>query len=250
MTQPPPPLIVANWKMCGLGPEVGEARRLAEALQAAPSRARVAICPPATLLERIGRALTGSPVRVGAQDVHAEPCGAHTGDVSVDMLVDAGASFVIVGHSERRTAYGETDAQVAAKARAALAGGLEAIVCVGETAEEHAAGLTAEVVRRQARDSLPPEAAARPFALAYEPRWAIGAGRTPGPEEIMRAHAALREVLRSVGGAAATAPILYGGSVKPENAAAILALDEVGGALVGGASLPVDTFLRIVRAGG
>ncbi len=250
MTQPPRPLIVANWKMCGLGPEVEEARRLARELQDQPARARVALCPPATLLERMARVMVGSPVRLGGQDVHAEPCGAFTGDLSVAMLVDAGAALVIVGHSERRAAYGETDSQVADKAAAALAGGLETIVCVGESLEEHAAGRTAEVVRRQAAASLPPAAAAGGFALAYEPRWAIGAGRTPDPGEIVQAHAALREVLRGIGGGAATAPILYGGSVKPDNAARILALEEVGGALVGGASLPVDEFLAVVRAAG
>lgn len=250
MTQPPRPLVVANWKMCGLGPEVEEARRLGRALQDAPARARVALCPPATLLERMARAVAGTPVRLGGQDVHAQPRGAFTGDLSAAMLVDAGAGLVIVGHSERRAAHGESDSQVAAKARAALAGGLEPIVCVGETLEEHDAGRTAEVVRRQARASLPPEAAGHAFALAYEPRWAIGAGRTPEPGEIVRAHAALRKVLHAIGGSAATAPILYGGSVNPDNAAAILALDEVGGALVGGASLPVDAFLAVVRAGG
>lgn len=246
---PPRPLIAGNWKMNGVGASLAEARTLADALAEAPAAARVALHPPATLIERMARALEGTGVRVGAQDVHDRTGGAHTGDLSADMLLDAGATLVIVGHSERRAAHGETDAQVAAKALAAARAGLEPIVCVGESAEAHAAGRTLEVIRAQAAGSLPAGLGDAPFAVAYEPIWAIGSGRQPGLDEIARAHAALRAaVVAAAGEAGRAAPILFGGSVTGANASAILELDEVGGALVGGASLRAADFLPIVRA--
>jgi triosephosphate isomerase (TIM) len=243
------PLIAGNWKMNGLGRDLGEARRVAEALAEAPARARVAICPPATLLARMADALAGSAVAVGGQDCHAEPSGAFTGDISAEMLADAGARLVIVGHSERRAGHHETDAMVAAKAKAAQRAGLEPIVCVGESLSQRDAGHTLDVICRQVAGSIPPGMTEASFAIAYEPIWAIGAGTTPTAEEIVAAHTALREALIDCAGPAGrTAPILYGGSVKPDNAAAILKLAEVGGALVGGASLKAVDFLAIIRA--
>ena len=245
----PHPLIAGNWKMNGLGPDLAQARAVADALAETPAAARVALHPPATLIERMARALGGTGVQVGAQDVHGDADGAHTGDLAAAMLVDAGATLVIVGHSERRAAHGETDAMVAAKALAAARAGLEPIVCVGESREEHAAGRTLEVIRAQVAGSIPADLGDAPFCLAYEPIWAIGSGRQPGLDEIARAHAALREaVVSAVGEAGRRAPILFGGSVNASNAAAVLGVDEVGGALVGGASLRAVDFLPIVRA--
>ena len=243
----PTPLIAGNWKMNGLGAAVAEARALAEGLGHVD--ARVAICPSATLVASLAEALKGSPVEVGGQDAHAEVCGAFTGCVSAEMLADAGARLVILGHSERRADFGETDAAVAAKVLAALRAGLDPIVCVGETLEERKAGLALEVVTAQARGSLPAELADKPFAVAYEPVWAIGSGLTPSVAEIEEVHRAVRAVLVEMFGKhGASVPILYGGSVKPSNAAEILHAAEVGGALVGGASLKAADFLGIVRA--
>jgi triosephosphate isomerase len=243
------PLIAGNWKMNGLGKDLAEARAVADSLAQTPARARVAICPPATLLARMAGALAGSAVALGGQDCHAEPSGAFTGDISAEMLADAGARLVIVGHSERRAGHGETDAMVAAKASAATRAGLEPIVCVGETRAQRDAGQALEVICRQVAGSIPAGMAEGSFALAYEPIWAIGAGSTPTSDEIVAAHAALREALvECAGSAGRTAPILYGGSVKPDNAAEILKLAEVGGALVGGASLRAADFLAIIRA--
>ncbi len=242
-------LIAGNWKMNGLTGAVSEARALCEGLAGAAPPARVALCPPATLLAAMARTLTGSQVLVGGQDCHAEPSGAYTGDISAEMLADAGASLVILGHSERRAYHAETDAAVAMKARAALRAGLEPIVCVGETLDERQAGQTLELVTRQVRGSIPPEIAGRPFAVAYEPVWAIGTGLTPTLEQIEEVHVTIRAVLRGMlGEAGEGAPILYGGSVKPGNAVEILAVQDVGGALVGGASMKADDFLGIIRA--
>lgn len=245
----PRPLIAGNWKMYGLGAAIDEALRVAEALAERPARARVAICAPATLVERLSRAVQGSDLIIGGQDAHVEAQGAFTGDVSAEMLADAGARMVILAHSERRSAYGESDALAAAKTKAALRAGLEPIVCVGETLEERKAGRTLEVICRQTKASLPPELTDAPFALAYEPVWAIGTGLTPTLEEIEEAHVALRGALiEALGAAGGSAPILYGGSVKPGNAAEILKVREVNGALVGGASLKASDFLAIIRA--
>jgi triosephosphate isomerase len=249
MDTPARPLIAGNWKMNGLAASLAEAGTLAEALRSEPARCRVAICPPATLIERASLMLEGTAVEVGGQDCRAEVAGAFTGDVSAEMLADAGATLVILGHSERRSGYGETDARVAAKVEAALRAGLEPIVCVGETLEQRKAGLAAEIVSAQIAGSLPDAVVGRPFAVAYEPVWAIGTGLTPTLEEIAEVHLRARQALLDrLGEAGETAPILYGGSVKPSNAAEILRTSEVGGALVGGASLKASDFLGIIRA--
>lgn len=242
-------LIAGNWKMNGLGASLAEAEALRADLEGRPAACRVALCPPSTLIERMAAVLRRGPVEVGGQDCRAERSGAYTGDVSAEMLNDAGATLVIVGHSERRQGYGETDAVVAAKAAAALEAGLAPIICVGETLDEREAGQAVEVVRGQVLNSLPLAAGGREFAVAYEPVWAIGTGLTPTLEQIEEVHRAVRAaMIERLGLAAATAPILYGGSVKPDNARAILAVPEVGGALVGGASLKAADFLTIVRA--
>jgi triosephosphate isomerase len=243
----PTPLIAGNWKMNGLLASLTEAEAIAQGAEGA--RARVAICPPALLILAMARELAGGKVVVGGQDVHWEDAGAFTGDVSAQMLADAGAKMVIVGHSERRAGHGETDAIVARKVQAALRAGLEPIVCVGETFEERDAGRALEVVTGQARGSLPVELAGRSFAVAYEPCWAIGTGLTPTTAEIEEMHRAIRATLAGAfPGHGESQPILYGGSVKPSNAREILAAAEVGGALVGGASLKASDFLAIIEA--
>jgi triosephosphate isomerase len=242
------PLIAGNWKMNGSLASVGEARAVAAGLDGGRS-VRVAICPPATLIRPIRDALRGTSVEVGAQDCHPEASGAFTGDISAEMLAEAGASLVILGHSERRGGHGETDALVAAKVRAALRAGLEPIVCVGETLDQHQAGKTLGVVTGQVTGSLPQALQGHGFSVAYEPVWAIGTGLTPTLAEIEEAHAAIRATLRDLFGAEGDSPpILYGGSVKPSNAAEILRAGEVGGALVGGASLKAADFLAIINA--
>lgn len=235
--------------MNGLTAALAEAEALAAELKARPAGAQVVLCPPHTLVARMAEVLAHSAVEVGGQDCHAETKGAFTGDVSAQMLQDAGAKFVIVAHSERRAAYGETDEVAAAKVRAALTFGLEPIVCVGESLEEREGGQTVEVVRRQVTGSLPDELGGQAFSIAYEPNWAIGTGLTPTLEQIAEVHGMIREILAGRFGAIGVrAPILYGGSVNPKNAAGILAVAEVGGALVGGASLKAEDFTAIVRA--
>ena len=242
-------LVAGNWKMNGLGASLGEAEALAKALQEQAAACRVALCPPATLTERMARALAGGSVELGGQDCHAEASGAFTGSVSAAMLVDAGATLVILGHSERRAGFGETDADVAAKVEAALAAGLEPIICIGETLAEREAGQAVEVVSRQVAGSLPASLSGKAFAVAYEPVWAIGTGLTPTLEQIEEVHIAVRAAMvAKLGEGGRVAPILYGGSVKPSNAAEIMAVAEVGGALVGGASLKAEDFLGIIRA--
>ena len=237
-------LAAGNWKMHGLAGDLAEARALA-ALHPAAS-CEVLLCPPATLISRMAAALAGSPIAVGGQDCHVAEKGAHTGDVSAAMLADAGATHVIVGHSERRTDHGETDAAVAAKAAAVQAAGLVAIVCLGETEAQRDADETLAVVARQLAGSLPAEATAANTVIAYEPVWAIGTGRTPTEAQIAEVHAALRAGLPEP--MRAGTRLLYGGSVKPSNAAAIFAIPEVDGALVGGASLKAADFSPIVAA--
>jgi len=242
-------LIAGNWKMHGLAASLAEARAIAAAVDEKPAGARVAICPPATLIHRLAEALAGTGVLVGGQDCRAEKEGAFTGCLSAEMLADAGASLVILGHSERRAFYGETSEEVAEKVLGAFRAGLEPIVCVGETAAEREAGRTLTVVEAQVAASLPDDAARHPLTLAYEPVWAIGSGRTPTLGEIEEVHEAIRAGLEMRFGEAGRAPpILYGGSVKPANATSILAAREVGGALVGGASLTAAEFLPIIRA--
>ena len=245
----PTRLIAGNWKMFGVHGYLDEARALADALRREPVDARVALCPPATLLHRLAQALEGGPVLVGGQDCHVEAEGAFTGDVSAEMLADAGATLVVLGHSERRTAYTEDDALISGKVEAALRAGLEPIVCVGETLEQRDRGDAADVVRAQVATSLPEALRGRPFAVAYEPVWAIGTGLTPTLDEIAEIHQVVRQALTTrLGEEAARAPVLYGGSVKPSNASEILAVEGVDGALVGGASLKAADFLAIVRA--
>jgi triosephosphate isomerase len=248
-------LIAGNWKMHGTAAALEEARAVAEAvarrrMDGAEAPPRVAICPPATLVHRLAEALRDAPVLVGGQDCRAEASGARTGDVSAEMLHDAGARLVILGHSERRASYRESDPEVAAKVEGALRGGLEPIVCVGETLEEREDGQALAIVQRQLASSLPEALAGQAFAVAYEPVWAIGTGRTPTSDQIGEMHAAIRAALTGRFGAhGETVPILYGGSVKASNAREILALPDVDGALVGGASLRATDFLPIVEAG-
>ncbi|MCO8019036.1 triose-phosphate isomerase [Brevundimonas diminuta] len=242
-------LVAGNWKMNGLGASLAEAETLEKALQEQAAACRVALCPPATLIDRMAQALKGGVVEIGGQDCHAEASGAYTGSVSAEMVRDAGAGLVILGHSERRAGFGETDADVAAKVEAALAAGLEPIICIGETLQEREAGQAVEVVSRQVAGSLPASLAGKAFAVAYEPVWAIGTGLTPTLEQIEEVHAAVRAAMVArLGEGGRAAPILYGGSVKPSNAKEILAVAEVGGALVGGASLKAEDFLGIIRA--
>jgi triosephosphate isomerase len=245
----PRQLIVGNWKMNGLSvPGARLAGALREAVSAAPPPCNLLICPPFTLIGRLAHVLLGSAIAVGAQDCHARASGAHTGDVSAPMLRDAGATAVILGHSERRTDHGETDGQVRAKAEAALAAGLAPIVCVGETWPEREAGRHEAVVAAQLAASLS-DGFAGTGVVAYEPVWAIGTGRTPTEADIAAMHAMIRrELAERFGALGGRVLILYGGSVKPANAAAILALPEVGGALVGGASLVAEDFLAIAAA--
>ena len=245
----PRPLIAGNWKMNGLSAALDEARAVAAALDQRPAPARVAIFPPATLLHRLAEAVAGSSVLVGGQDCHAKASGAHTGDISAEMIGDANGTMVIVGHSERRTDHGETCQMVAAKVGAALAVGIEPIICVGESLEQRQAGEAVSFVIGQLRNSLPQSLKGQAFSVAYEPIWAIGTGHVASVENIIEMHAAIRAELVSLfGDQGAGVPILYGGSVKPENAAEILAAAEVGGALVGGASLKAKDFLAIIEA--
>jgi triosephosphate isomerase len=243
------PLVAGNWKMNGVFVSLDEVRSLAAALEETPARCEVALCPPATLIRLMADAVAGAAILVGGQDCRGEAAGAFTGDVSPEMLADAGAELVILGHSERRAGHGETDALIAGKVEGALRAGLRPIVCVGETLEEREAGWALGVVTGQVEDSLPDRLAGQAFAVAYEPVWAIGSGLTPTIDQIEEVHRAIRAVLvRRFGDTGRAAPILYGGSVKPDNAAQILAAEEVGGALVGGASLKAADLLPIIRA--
>ena len=242
-------LIAGNWKMNGVRASLGEIRALAKALDDEPPFADVLICPPATLVNEAVQAAAGSRIAIGGQDCHPESKGAFTGDISAEMLKDAGATAVIVGHSERRQYHRESSRLVAEKARAAGRASLYAIICVGETEEDRAAGRAVEVVTAQLRESVPDDFRAAQAAVAYEPVWAIGTGRTPTASEIQEMHAGVRDALRARSGKEGTLTrVLYGGSVKPENAGEILAIPHVDGALVGGASLKASDFLRIVRS--
>ncbi len=238
-------LIAGNWKMNGL---LADSLELASAVVkgAAALPCDVLVCPPATVLRAVAGKVAGTAVAVGGQDCHAKEKGAHTGDISAAMLKDAGASAVILGHSERRTDHGESSPEVRAKVVAAVACGLLPIVCVGETEAERLAGRQEDVVRAQVWDSLPDGFAG---VIAYEPVWAIGTGRTPTEADVAAMHACIRAVLlERLGEGGRRLRILYGGSVKPANARTLLALPEVGGALVGGASLAAADFLAIAAA--
>ena len=242
------PLVAGNWKMNGLAASLRQLDALKAALTAETARAEVLICPPFTLIAQAAWLMKGA-LALGGQDCNAKPSGAHTGDIAAEMLKDAGASYVIVGHSERRHDHGERDGDVAAKAEAAWRAGLTAIICIGETEDQRDAGRAHDVCFGQVDGSVPLAATAANTVIAYEPVWAIGTGKTPTADEIAQMHAHIRACLvRRLGAGAAGIRILYGGSVKPDNAAEILNLPEVNGALVGGASLKSDDFIRIIRA--
>lgn len=240
------PLIAGNWKMNGLAASQGELAKIVAGAGALAGKTDLMVCPPATLIVSFVSAVRGSGVAIGAQDCHAEASGAHTGDISAEMLADAGARAVIVGHSERRTDHHETDALVRAKAQAAWRARLTAIVCVGEQRAEREAGKTLDVVSRQLDGSLPDGATAANLVVAYEPVWAIGTGLTPTPADVAQVHGFVRKRLterfNTEGG---RTRILYGGSVKPANAKELLTIADVNGALVGGASLNAQDFLGI-----
>lgn len=242
------PLIAGNWKMHGTGHSLAEIAAVAGWVAGSPVQADVLICPPFTLLSR-AIAIAEGRIAIGAQDCHERASGAFTGDISAEMLRDAGATSVIVGHSERRRYHHETDQIVAAKAKAAWRAGLHVIICLGETEAERDEGRAEEVVLAQVAASVPADAHSGNTAIAYEPVWAIGSGLTPSSEEIVRMHHVIRESLgRRFRGDGEGMRILYGGSVNPANARDILDLPNVNGALVGGASLKADEFLAIIRA--
>jgi triosephosphate isomerase len=246
-------LIAGNWKMNGLRADgvalaTEIARRARQAGAAALGR-ELAICPPATLLAAVATAIADSPVQLGAQDCHVSPNGAHTGDISAVMLADLCCRYVIVGHSERRSDHGETDELVRAKATAAQAAGLAAIICLGETWDQRRSGDTLPIIERQFRSSLPGGANADNTVIAYEPVWAIGTGRVPSTAEVAEVHRHLRGLAGDAMGDAAKLRLLYGGSVKASNAKEMLAIANVDGALVGGASLKADDFWAIAVAG-
>jgi len=237
------PLVAGNWKMNGLKASIGELEKVIAGARTL-ANVELVVCPPATLVASFAVATRGSGVLIGGQDCHALASGAYTGDISAEMLKDAGAAAIIVGHSERRQYHGETDAAVRAKALAARRAGLRPIVCVGETRAEREAGRALAVVGAMLDGSLPDDAS--DFIVAYEPVWAIGTGLTPTTGDVGDMHRFIRERLGSrYGEAGAAARILYGGSVNPANARELLAVDNVDGALVGGASLKADQFLAI-----
>ncbi|MGL5363171.1 MAG: triose-phosphate isomerase [Bosea sp. (in: a-proteobacteria)] len=251
MSRFPRPLVAGNWKMNGTRETLGVATAVAKGYELALQRkVELAICPPATLLYVMSAALTGSRIATGGQDCHANASGAFTGDVSAGMLVDAGATYAIVGHSERRTLHGETSESVNAKAQAAQAALLVPIVCIGETLAERESGKTLALVKKQLRGSVPAASTAATLVIAYEPVWAIGTGKTPSVADVAEVHAFIRtELGKIIGkGEAAGVRLLYGGSVKASNAAELMAVPHVDGALVGGASLVAADFLGIASA--
>jgi triosephosphate isomerase len=244
------PLVAGNWKMNGLAGSLAEIDALRKAVDEGESgKAELLVCPPATLIAQAARRIGSSDLSLGAQDCYTEVSGAFTGDISAAMLKDAGASYVIVGHSERRNYHHETDALVRAKAEAALKAGRTPIICVGETQTERKAGQQESVVIGQLRGSLPPQASSETVVVAYEPIWAIGTGTTPTPKEIATVHSEIRAMLADLYGASgAKIRLLYGGSVKPSNCGELPTLDNVDGALVGGASLKASEFLAIAAS--
>ena len=244
------PLVAGNWKMNGGLAMLTEPRLLAGMLNDVKLQCEVMVCPPAILLHDIKSIFKGGRIMLGGQDCHWEASGAHTGDISAEMLKEAGCTAVIVGHSERRANHGETDAMVAMKAKAAHRAGLTAIVCIGEMLDERKTGKTLDVVSRQLRGSLPEGSTADNTVIAYEPVWAIGTGLTPTVAEVAEAHGHIRaDLAKLLGkGEGAGVRILYGGSVKPSNAAELMAAANVNGALVGGASLKAADFIGIIKA--
>ena len=242
-------LIAGNWKMNGLSASLDEFRAIVDEAGDGRIAADLLICPPATLVQTFADLAKGSKVLVGGQDCHAEVSGAFTGDISAEMFADVGARAVIVGHSERRISSGEADEHVLEKAKAVLRAGLMAIICIGETEAERDGGKTIQVLKRQLAGSVPAQAEAHSVVIAYEPVWAIGSGRTPSIEDVAAIHAAIRAaVTERFAGDGAAMRILYGGSVKPGNAAELLAIPDVDGALVGGASLKAGDFIAIAEA--
>jgi triosephosphate isomerase len=240
------PLVAGNWKMNGLKASAAELGKVMQGAADLWTKVDLMICPPATLIITFAHVVLGSRIEIGAQDCHAEPSGAFTGDISAEMLADVGAKAVIVGHSERRTLHKEIDAEVRAKAQAAWRAGLTAIVCIGETRAEREAGHTLDVLGRQLDGSLPAGVTAARLVVAYEPVWAIGTGLTPTAADVAQAHEFVRKRIVDRHGAAGNAVrILYGGSVKPSNAKELMAVANVDGALVGGASLKAEDFLGI-----
>ena len=241
-------LAAGNWKMNGTGPALDQLDALA-AGHASPA-VDILICPPAPLIHRASERAASGPVAIGAQDCHAAASGAHTGDTSVEMLKDAGASAVIVGHSERRTDHDESDADVRAKAVTVLGAGLVAIICVGETLDQREAEETLAVIKTQLAGSVPDDVDGARVVIAYEPVWAIGTGLVPTTDQIAEVHTAMRAELAARFGAetADAMRLLYGGSVKAGNAAEIFGVADVDGALVGGASLKAADFSPIVAA--
>lgn len=250
MTPGVKPLVAGNWKMNGTSANLGELTAMAGGFDMAlQGKADMLVCVPATLLFQASQTLVSAPIRTGAQDCHAAASGAHTGDISTAMIADAGGSAVIVGHSERRTDHGETDAIVLEKAKAGLAEGLMTIVCIGETEAERKAGTTLGVLKTQLAGSLPDNWEKGELVVAYEPVWAIGTGLTPTADDVAEAHKFMRdELVARYGDRGAAIRLLYGGSVKPGNAVELMGVANVDGALVGGASLKSDDFLGIARA--
>ena len=244
------PLIAGNWKMNGTRASLDELTALAGMLTTGEApRAIVIVCPPATMLAAAARQGATAGIQIGGQDCHAEASGAHTGDIAAGMLADAGAQYVIVGHSERRTNHAETDDQVRLKAMAAIGAGLKPIICVGETEAQRDAGQAESVVATQLAGSVPDAAELHEVNIAYEPIWAIGTGRTPSNEDIATMHAAIRSnLVERFGEKGSAIRILYGGSLKPQNAREILAVENVNGGLVGGASLLAKDFYTIISA--
>jgi triosephosphate isomerase len=243
----PHPLVAGNWKMNGLRKALDAVAAIRAAVSdGGAGEAEVLLCLPATLLMEAARICDGSPLRLGGQDCHSEPCGAFTGDISAEMLRDAGASYVIVGHSERRTAHDESDGIVKSKAEAAVRAGLEAIICVGETSLQREAGIALDVVAAQLAGSIPASSTPKGIVVAYEPVWAIGTGLVPTPKDIAEVHGFIRATAGQIWrGEGDRLRILYGGSVKPANAADLMRIENVDGALVGGASLVAEEFMAI-----
>jgi len=244
------PLVAGNWKMNGTRASLDQIKAMAEGVKGPlAEKVESLICPPSTLLYVATALCDDSPLKIGAQDCHQNASGAHTGDISAEMIADCFGTHVIVGHSERRTDHAETDHLVRAKANAAYAADLIAIICIGETSEQRKSGQTLDVLKRQLDGSLPDEAIAANTVIAYEPVWAIGTGLTPTVEDVREAHAFMRdELVKRFGGEGRGMRILYGGSVKPSNALELMAIENVDGALIGGASLKASDFLSIYAA--
>jgi triosephosphate isomerase len=247
MTDALRPLVAGNWKMNGLRAALGEIQTIAAACASTEAGPEIVICPPATLLSAASDICRGGHIRLGGQDCHCEASGAHTGDLSAEMLADAGAAYVILGHSERRADHGETNDIVRTKARTAFRANLAPIICVGESKAQREAGEALSVVGDQLKGSVPVDPGARVLVVAYEPVWAIGTGLVPTAANITEMHDFIRaELRRSLPGRGETIQILYGGSVKPDNVSEISKLSNVNGVLVGGASLKAEDFLKII----